>query len=105
MNKKKSKYDWQALKLKGKLFKGNNLTPNGRIAYLKGIIQRNPLSPTEMKIIEGVVPFPRRGMQGMRQEEWQKALKISNEFMIFDSVKQKIVFCGKYSNYLREAIK
>ncbi len=105
-------YDWKTLEAQGKLFKGtsNELTHNGRIAYLKGIIDRNPIDIKEIKYITGESSWPKKGMQGMTREEWQKALDVADNVYIVDESKgtfglgqtQKTplkLFEGKFSDF------
>ena len=114
LTKEARKYDWKLLEAKGKLFDGEGkLTPEGRIAYLRGIIEKNPLDIKEIKQITGELPFPKDGMQGMTKEEWQKALSIADNVYIEDVSKSytgmsgvKItpkVFEGKFSDFYNQA--
>lgn len=107
--KEAMKYTWASLKEAGKLFKGEKLTPEGRIAYLRGIIEKNPIDIEEIKYITGELPFPKKGMQGMTQIEWQKALNMADDILIVDRSKayeafgggkiNPIVFKGKFTDF------
>ena len=100
--------DWQTLKQEGKLFVGDELTPEGRIAYIRGIVEKNPIDIREIKRITGESPW--KDMQGMTQAEWRKALDISDNVTIVDNSKMiqspagkypTTVFDGKFSDYVK----